>query len=102
MPINGELLPVAKPSLQKTYLKHFQAKRVLQGLEREDDLGDEMNFYENELLWSMVQHIQSRDIFVHHLYAKALTTHDKKIKIELMKELNHMMLVDEVFSLFLE
>ena len=50
----------------------------------------------------MVQSIQSREIYMYHLYAKSLHSPNRKIKISMMKQLNHMMMVDEVFSEFVD
>ena len=63
---------------------------------------DDYDFFNDPVLESMVQDVSSRDIYMHHLYSKALTSHSRKVKIELMRELNHMMYVDEVFSVFLD
>lgn len=39
---------------------------------------------------------------MHHLYSKAQNSASRKLKLELMKELNKMMMVDEVFANFLD
>ena len=70
----------------------FSKFRMLQ----EDDLEESSSF------WPLIQSVSSRDAFIHHLYAKATHNHSRKAKIELMKQLNHMMMADEVFSSFLD
>jgi hypothetical protein len=57
---------------------------------------------EDILGWSMLSSVSSRDTYMHHLYSKALNTHQRKVKIDLMSQLNHMMMVDEVFANFLD
>jgi hypothetical protein len=63
---------------------------------------EELDFYNNKLLWSMVQHVSSRDVYMHHLYAKAISSHSRKVKIEMIREINQMLFVDETFSMFLD
>ena len=55
-----------------------------------------------ELLWQHISSVSSRDAQFHHLYSKAVNTHHRKVKIELMKHVNHMMFADEVFTWFLD
>jgi hypothetical protein len=39
---------------------------------------------------------------MHHLYSKAQNSPSRKLKLELMKEIGKMMMVDEVFAAFLD
>mmetsp|Transcript_13093 Transcript_13093/g.22097 ORF Transcript_13093/g.22097 Transcript_13093/m.22097 type:complete len:284 (+) Transcript_13093:598-1449(+) len=66
------------------------------------DEEDPFNFYEDWVLRSMVQSVNSRDIYMHHLYSKAQNSRSKKLKLELVREINQMMYVDETFSAFLD
>lgn len=51
-----------------------------------------------EIFWSMLQSVSSRDAYMHHLYSKALHSPSRKVKLQLANELNKMMIVDETFA----
>ena len=55
----------------------------------------------DDILWKHISSISSRDAEFHHLYAKSVSTHSRKVKLDLMKHMHHMMYVDEIFSNFL-
>lgn len=54
------------------------------------------------LHWKHISSINSRDAKFHHLYSKAISTHDKKVKLQLTNHISDMILIDEVFSVFLD
>lgn len=51
---------------------------------------------------ALIAHVNARDTYLHHLYSKALVTHSRKVKIDLMNHYNHMMKTDEAFAQFLD
>lgn len=55
-----------------------------------------------EIFWSMLQSVSSRDAYMHHLYSKALHSPSRKLKLLLVNELNKMMIVDETFAQFMD
>ena len=59
---------------------------------------DKLDFYNDEKLRSMVHKVSSRDIYMHHLYSKAINTMSRKLKIKLIAELENMLIIDEIFS----
>ena len=52
--------------------------------------------------WPLINSVNSRDIYMHHLYSKSQNSNSRKLKLEVMKELGKMMMVDEVFAYFLD
>ena len=61
-----------------------------------------MESQDPHITWPLINSINSRDIYMHHLYSKAQNSASRKLKLELMKELGKMMMVDEVFAFFLD
>ena len=53
-------------------------------------------------MWSMIQSVSSRDIYMHHLYSKALNSNNRKLNLELMKELQKIMIIEETFANILD
>jgi hypothetical protein len=54
------------------------------------------------ITWPLINSVNSRDIYMHHLYSKAQDSASRKLKLELMKEIGKIMMVDEVFAAFLD
>lgn len=56
----------------------------------------------DQKMWSMIQSVSSRDIYMHHLYSKALNSNSRKLNLELMKELQKIMIIEETFANILD
>jgi hypothetical protein len=75
----------------------------LESFTADDDLvGTNLSKSEDDLLWKHVSSVRSRDAEFHHLYSKSISTHSKRVKLELIKYMNLMMQIDEAFSVFLD
>jgi hypothetical protein len=81
---------------QSIYDKFLSARRLK---EEERDVVYDVT---EDILWQHISSVSSRDAEFHHLYSKSVNTHGKKVKLELLKHINHMIFADEVFSWFLD
>ena len=89
-----KLFPMGKPVVSSGFLKEVAYDLKNPALEN-----DKIN---EELIWSMIQSVSSRDAYMHHLYSKALNSPSRKLKLQLVDELARMMFIDEVFADFMD
>ena len=52
--------------------------------------------------WSMIHSVASRDVYMHHLYTKSRENPSRKLSLELMTEIQQSMMIEEIFSIFLD
>jgi hypothetical protein len=54
-----------------------------------------------QLFWDMISSVTSRDAKMHHLYSKSMNSPNNKYKLQLVKHMEHMIRVDEIFAEFM-
>lgn len=91
--INGAILPSDKPTVRKSF-EYFNKYNPFVQSSPEEAFDEKM--------WSMIQSVSSRDIYMHHLYSKALNSNNRKLNLELMKELQKIMIIEEIFANILD
>ena len=87
---------------EPTFLSDTSMPEMAYSLKAGQDPMDEHKAISEEIFWSMLQSVSSRDAYMHHLYSKALNSPSRKLKLQLADELNKMMIVDETFAQFMD
>lgn len=95
MQLNGALLPESESS------SHFL--KAYGGELQSDGISDQINGPDFDAdKWSLIHSVSSRDIYMHHLYTKSHQTPSRKLSLELLKQIEQSLFLEEIFSIFLD